>query len=104
MRDVILERGAADDGRAEEARVDAEILGEPQHRQPALRGGREQAVDILEAQTAVVERTLGPLRHQVDEGEAFRHLAEIGFGNPDNRRAAAVEPLHHAASTGTNTG
>ena len=36
MGHVVLERRAADDGRAEERRVDAEILGQRQHRQPAL--------------------------------------------------------------------
>ena len=104
MGHVVLERRAADDGGAEERRVDAEILGQRQHRQPALSSGREQAVDILQTEPAIVERTLGALRHQVDDGKAICHLAEIGFRNADDGRAAPFEPFHHAPSAGTKTG
>ena len=64
----------------------------------------EQAVDVFQAQAAVVERALGALRHQVDDGHSVGHLAEVGFGHSDDRRAAALEPVHHAPSTGTKTG
>ena len=104
MGDVVLERRAADDGGAEEWRVDAEILGQRQHRQTALGGGGEQAVDILQTEPAIVERPLGALRHQVDDGKAVCHLAEIGFRNPDDGCAAPFEPSHHAPSAGTKTG
>ena len=55
-------------------------------------------------QAAVVERALDALRHQVDDGHAVRHLAEIGFRDADDRRAAALQAVHHLASAGTNTG
>src|SRR5262245_29669043 len=44
------------------------------------------------------------LRHQVDDGHTLGDMAEIGFGDPDDRRAAALEPVHHTPSAGTNTG
>ena len=81
-----------------------EIFGERQDRQAALGRGREQAVDVLQAQAAIVERALDALRHQVDDGQSVRHFAEVGFGHADDRRAAALEPVHHAPSTGTKTG
>ena len=35
--------------------------------------------------------------------QAIGHLTEIGFGDTDDRRCAAGQPVHHAAS-GVNTG
>ena len=94
VRDVILERRTADDGRADERRVDAQIFAQRQHRQPALRRGAEHAVDILERQAAILERPLDALCHQVDDGESVGHVAQIGFGDADDRRAAALQAVH----------
>ena len=55
-------------------------------------------------QAAVVERALDALRHQVEDGETVGHLAEVGFRDADDSRAAALEPFHHAPSTGAKTG
>ena len=88
----------------EEWRIDAEIFGERQDRQAALRRGREQPVDVLQLQAAIVERAPDALRHQIEDGDTLGHLAEVGFRDPDDRRAAALEPFHHAPSAGAKTG
>ena len=62
------------------------------------------AVDVRELQPAVIERPVHALRHQVDDGQALRHMAQIGFGDADDRRAAALQAFHHTPSAGTNTG
>ena len=43
------------------------------------------------------------LRAQVHRAHAVGDLTEIGFGDPDDRRAGALQVFHHAAS-GVNTG
>ena len=88
----------------EEWRIDSEVFGEPQDRQPALGGGREQPVDVLQFQAAIVERAPDSLRHQIEDGETVGHLAKVGFRDADDGRAAAFEPFHHALSTGAKTG
>ncbi len=65
---------------------------------------REQPVDVLQFQAAIVERAPDSLRHQIEDGEAIGHLAEVGFRDADDCRAAALEPFHHAPSTGAKTG
>src|SRR5207302_10875520 len=72
-------------------------------RQPTLGGGAEQSVDVLERKPAIFKRAGRALRHQVDRRHPVRHVAEIGLGRADDRRAAARKPGHHAASAGTNT-
>ena len=49
------------------------------------------------------ERALRALRHEVHRAHAVGDLAEIGFGDADDRRRAALQAVHHAAS-GVNTG
>ena len=46
-----------------------------------------------QAKAAIVERPGDALRHQIDDVEPFCHLAEIAFRCPDDRRAAALNPL-----------
>src|SRR5262249_36695485 len=77
---------------------------ERQHRQPALRRGGEHAIDVLQSQAAVVECTLHALRHQVDHREPVGHVTKVGFGDPNDRGAGALEDPHHTSSAGTNTG
>ena len=43
------------------------------------------------------------LRAQIHRAHAVGDLAEIGFGDADDRRCAALQAVHHAAS-GVNTG
>ncbi len=76
----------------------------PSDRHAALGGGAEQAVDVFQAQAAIVERAPRALRHQVDDRHAVGHLAEIRFRNADDGRAAPLEPVHHAPSAGVKTG
>src|SRR5262249_58901098 len=95
--------GAAEMGRADEGRLDAEIFGERQHREASLGGGAEQAVHVLERGAAVGERTKRALRHQVDRRHFLGDLAEIGFRRADNGGAATLEPAHRLSSR-TNTG
>src|SRR5262249_23471536 len=63
-----------------------------------------QPVDVFQAQAAIVERAPRALRHQVGDGHAVGHLAKIRFRHADDRGATPLEPVHHAPSTGVNTG
>ena len=53
---------------------------------------------------AILERAGDALRHQIDDVEPFADVAEIAFRRPDDRRAAALQPAHHAFSAGMKTG
>ena len=55
-------------------------------------------------ETAIGERPLDALRHQIDRGHLRGDRAEIGFGDADDRGGAALQPVHQAVSSGTNTG
>ena len=103
LRDVKLERRAAGHRGADEFRRDAEILDQRDDRHALLRHGAEQAVDILQREPAIGERAQRALRAQVHRAHAVGDLAEIGFGDADDRRRAALQAFHHAAS-GVNTG
>ncbi len=95
MPDMEYEGRAADDRRVDEIRRNPEILAEIEARGTALGGGAEQAVDVLEAEAAIVESPGDPLRHQIDHVEPRADLAEIALGRADDRRAAALKAAHH---------
>ena len=62
--------------------------GEPQKKDEEQKTGTwgYRRFDVLERQPAIGERARDALRHQVDRRQTFGHLAEIGFGNADDRR------------------
>jgi hypothetical protein len=78
--------------------------GQRQARGAALRGRAQQAVDIAQPQPAIIERPLDALRHQVDRTHVRGDRTQIGLGDADDRRRAALQPVHQPASTGTKTG
>ena len=104
MRDMKHERRAAEDRRVDKGRRNPEILGERQARGAALRRRAEEAVDVAQAEPAIVERAGDALRHQVDDVHALGDLAEIGFGDADDRGRAALSPSISAAPAGMKTG
>ena len=69
-----------------------------------MRRGTQEAIDIAQGQPAIRERTVDALRHQVDGTHILGDGAEIGLGRTDDRGRAALQPVHHTAPTGVNTG
>jgi hypothetical protein len=55
-------------------------------------------------ETAIGQRPLDALRHQIDRAHLLGDRAQIGFGNADDRGGAALQPVHHGVFTGSNTG
>src|SRR6516165_9698663 len=104
MRDMEHKGRAAEDRRVDKGWRDAEILGERQARSPALRGRTDKAVDIAQTEPTIGERAVNALRHQIDRTHLLCDGAEIGFRDADDRGRAALQPVHHAPSAGTNTG
>jgi hypothetical protein len=50
-----------------------------------LRGRAYEPIDIAQAETAIGERSVNALRHQVDRAHVLGDGAEIGFGDADDR-------------------
>src|SRR6185436_7645116 len=61
------------------------------------------AVDVLQRQSAIGERTLCALRHEIHRAHAVGDLTEIALGHTHDRSSAALQAVHHVAS-GVNTG
>ncbi len=104
MGDMKHERRPAQNRRVDESRRNPEIFGKVETGGAALRGGADQPVDIAERQPTIVERAVNALRHQVDRAHLGGDRTQIGFGDADDRGAAALQAAHHAPSTGTKTG
>src|SRR5579885_2380938 len=99
-----LERRAAEYGRVDIGRRNAEILGERQSGGAGLRRRTKQPVDIAQIEAAIRQRPADTLRHEVDDVHSFGDVAEIAFCCADDRRAAALQSAHAASPTGTKTG
>ena len=79
----------------------AQVFAQCQREHPALRGGAEQALHILQAQAAVVQGALNALGHEVQRRHATGHFAQVGFRHPDDGAAAA---FHGASPASSNSG
>ena len=86
VRHMKHEGRAAEDRRIDKSGRNPEIFGEVEAGGAALRGGAEEAVDILELEPAIVERAADALRHQVDRARLGGDGAEIGFRRPRRSR------------------
>ena len=105
VRDMHLERGAADDGAVRVGIRQAEILDQRHRRGAGLGGGAEQTVHVGQRQPGIVQRSVDALRHQVDRAHQRGDGAQIGFRCADDGDTAAGDALaHHASSAGVNTG
>ena len=94
VRDVKHEGRAAEDRRVDKGWRDAEIFAQCEARGAALRRRAEKAVDIAQSETAIGERPLDALRHQIDRAHLRGDRAQIGFGDADDRGGAALQPVH----------
>ncbi|MNX98206.1 hypothetical protein D3C86_1306060 [compost metagenome] len=86
------------------ARLEAKVFTQRQRRHPALRCRGEDAVDIAELQSAICQRTLRCLGHEVQRGHARRDFSDVGLGDTDNRAASSSHGVGHALVSGSNTG
>ncbi len=103
-RQVPHERRAADGGGVDVGFRQLQVFGQRQARQAALGGGAEQAVHVLDGQSAVVQGAVDALGHQVQRRIGLAHGAQVGFGRARHHGAAGSEiVVHHADSSGVNT-
>src|SRR4051794_4873389 len=91
MRNVKLERRAAEDRRDDKARRDAEIFAEVETGGTALRRRAEQLTDGAFPQLPTLGATRYPLSHQVDDIHPISALSKGASGSTDERRAAALQ-------------
>ena len=87
-------------------RRDPQVFAQRHHRRAALTGRGKYAVDVLQREPAIFERAADALGHQVDRRQPGCDVAEIGFGDADDRdRSALRRSTHrHVWTSGSNTG